>query len=310
MTGQTSEKLAESTSEQVQRPLGSKLGYQAFYVMIRSGGRRAAYALLYFVVAFYILFRPQVRRSCRPYLKRRFVEAGEDGLWWHSYRMVLDFGKVLVDRAVVGMLGPDRLKVALHGREQLLEIRNRRQGMILMMSHVGCWQVAMSALNFLEEPVHMVMHQDDGSLERHYYEYAEQECPYRTIDPRGFLGGTLEMMGVLKQGMILAVMGDRLPPHERNVVTVEFLGDVVALPFSSFQLASATGAPIVVMMTRKSAGDRYEMELIDEIRVPQGLGRKAEAYRPYVQQYADALAGYCRENPYQFYNFFDMWDDN
>jgi predicted LPLAT superfamily acyltransferase len=298
-----------STQQKQPKTLGSPLGYRAFYLLIRSGGRQAAYGLLYFVVAFYILSRPQVRLSCRPYLRHRFPTAGVDANWWHSYRMVLDFGKVLVDRAVVGMLGPDQLNVTLHGREQLLEIRNRRHGMILMMSHVGCWQVAMSALNFLEEPVHMVMHQDDGSLERHYYEYAEQECPYRTIDPRGFLGGTLEMMGVLKQGMILAVMGDRLPPQERNVVTVDFLGDAVALPFSSFQLASATGAPIVVMMTRKSAGDCYEMELIREIRVPQGLGRKADAYRPYVQQYADALAGYCQDNPYQFYNFFDMWNN-
>ncbi|MCD6526353.1 MAG: lysophospholipid acyltransferase family protein [Desulfuromonas sp.] len=297
----------QTTQSAAQKPLGTSFGYQAFYLLIRGGGRRAAYALLYFVVGFYVLCRPQVRESCRPYVQHRFPASGADALWWHSYRMVLAFGKVLVDRAVVGMLGPDRYRVTLEGREQLLQIRNQRQGMILMMSHVGCWQVAMSALNFLEEPVHMLMHHDSDSLERHYYEYAEQECPYRTIDPRGYLGGALEMLGVLKQGQILAVMGDRLPPQERNSVTVDFLGGKVAIPFSPFQLASATGAPVVVMLTRKCSADHYEMVLADVIEVPSGLGRKAESFVPYAQRYADILAGYCRDNPYQFFNFFDMW---
>lgn len=297
----------QTTASSTQKNLGTPLGYQAFYLMIRGGGRRAAYALLYLVVGFYVLFRPQVRQSCRPYIQHRFPEAGADSHWLHSYRMVLAFGKVLVDRAVVGMLGPDQLQVTLKGRERLLEIRNKRQGMIMMMSHVGCWQVAMSALNFLEEPVHMLMYQDSDSLERHYYEYAEEDCPYRTIDPRGYLGGALEMLGVLKQGQILAVMGDRLPPEERNSVTVDFLGGQIAIPFSPFQIASATGAPVVVMLTRKCSGDEYGMVLADVINVPSGLGRKAEAFAPYAQHYADILAGYCQENPYQFFNFFNMW---
>lgn len=301
------------TSNRQQNPspataaLGSALGYRVFYLLIQWGGRRAAYWLLYPVCAFYLLFRAQVRRGCAPYVRRRFAASTSVGGLWHSYRMVLAFAKVLVDRAVVGMLGSQALGVTLHGRQALLDVHNQRRGMILMMSHVGCWQVAMSALDFLQEPVHMSMQHDPGSLERHYYEYNAQPCPYHTIDPRGYLGGALEMLAVLKQGQVLAVMGDRLPEQERNSVEVTFLGQSLHLPFSAFQLASATAAPVLVMFTRKDTADSYALTVADIIHVPAGLGRKAQAFQPYVQRYVRALEKYCDENPYQFFNFFNMW---
>ncbi|MBN2645408.1 MAG: lipid A biosynthesis acyltransferase [Desulfuromonadaceae bacterium] len=292
------------------RSLGPAWGYASFYLFIRCGGRRAAYALLQAVCAFYVLFRSQVRQGCLPYLRQRFPHDVGLVRLLQIYRMVLAFGTVLVDRAIAGLLGPEQLRVSLAGRAQLLALRDQRRGMVLMMSHVGCWQVAMSALDFLEQPVAMLMQPDTRSRERHYHDYRGGERPWHLIDPAGYLGGALEMMAVLKQGGILSVMGDRLPPHERNRVRVTFLGRPVDLPYSAFQLASATGAPVVVMFSRKSSADSYEMALAETIEVPAGLGRRPEAYRPYVQRYADLLATYCHDNPYQFFNFFDLWQSD
>ena len=44
------------------------------------------------------------------------------------------------------------------------------------------------------------------------------------------------------------------------------------------------------------------------IHVPEGIGRDEEAMRPYVRQFAEALEGYVERHPWQFMNFFDMWD--
>ncbi len=289
------------------RSIGSRFQHNIFYFLIRIGGRRAAYMLLYFVVFYYMALRPDQRAKTRPYLDRRFRGRSGWRRFVDSYRMSLELGKVLVDRAVVGILGPESMQVRLHGRDELLALKNEGRGVILVTSHVGCWQVAMSALGYLKTPVHMLMRQEDGNVDRHYYEHAGVECPYRIIDPTGFLGGTLEMMAVLKAGEVLSVMGDRVLGSDKSAVPAVLLGDQARFPFSAYQLASATGAPIVVLFTYKTGPNSYEMKVGRVIRVPDGLGRKEEAYRPYVAQYAQALEEFTGEYPYQFFNFFDLW---
>jgi predicted LPLAT superfamily acyltransferase len=291
-----------------EQKLGNALGYQLFYLFIKVGGRRCAYALLNWVCAFYVLFRPQVRRSCEPYLTHRFGAAVGFTKLWQQYRLILSFGRVMVDRAIVATLGAEQIKVALVGREQLLQVRDQGRGMILLLSHVGCWQLAMSAMGALNEPLYMLMHGHASSFEsKNYQTEVDSSCPYRTIDPQGYLGGSLEMLGVLKSGGILSIMGDRVPRQEKNTAPVSLLGGEVALPISPYHLASATGAPIVVLTSRKTGDSTYEMVVADVIEVPVGLGRKADKFIPYVQRYAAILDNYCQKNPYQFYNFFNMW---
>jgi len=300
-------KQPEQNNRWSSRSIGRNWQHQFFYLVIKIGGRRAAYFVLYFVVGYYVLFSRLARQRASHYLSRRFPGATGGQRLWHSYRMILNFGKVLIDRAVVGILGPKSFKVSLAGREELLKIRDENRGMILMTAHVGCWQVAMSVLEFLERPVHMLMRQEDGDIDRHYFEHAGIEPPYRVIDPTGYLGGTLEMLGVLKQGHVVSVMGDRLLGSDKSSCSVDFLGARATLPFSAFKLASATGAPVIIFFTRKSGPDSYEVEIARIIRVPDHPGREAETFAPYASEFAEALEAFSRNYPYQFYNFHNMW---
>ncbi len=289
------------------RSIGSSWQHQVFYLAIRLGGRRIAYLLLYFVVAYYVLFSRLARGRASHYLRRRFPQAAGVVRLWHCYRLILGLGKVLVDRAVVGILGPDSMAVDLTGREELLQLRDEGKGLIMMTAHVGCWQVAMSSLDFLDRPVHMLMRREDGDIDRHYHEHAGLECPYRVIDPTGYLGGTLEMLGVLKQGEILCVMGDRPMGSERSLVPVDFLGGPISVPFSAYKIAATTGAPIAVFFSWKDGADSYRLKLAKVIRVPELAGRKADIFKPFALEFCTALEEYCEEHPYQFFNFFNMW---
>ncbi len=291
------------------RSIGSRLQHGIFYFLIHIGGRRAAYFLLHFVVWYYVLLRPDQRRKGEPYLRRRFPEATEFQLFRHSYRMILTLGKVLVDRAVVGILGPDQMRVRLHGKEALLGLLAEKRGLILIGAHVGCWQVAMSALGFLKTPVNLLMQREDGDIDRHYFEHAGMKCPYRIIDPRGFLGGSLEMLDVLKRGEVLSVMGDRLLGSDKNALAADFLGAPVAFPFSAYKLASATGAPIAVLFSYKTGPASYELKLFKIIRAPAVAGRGGAKLAPCVAEFAEALGKFTLKHPYQFFNFYDLWQN-
>lgn len=294
-------------SKWTSRSIGRDWQHRFFYLAIKLGGRRLAYLCLYLVVAWYALFSSVAKERARHYLARRFPTAGPWQRLRQRYLLILTFGQVLIDRAMVGILGADRIKVELHGKDKLLNLLAEGKGMILVNAHVGCWQVAMSALGFMETPVNLLMQREEGDIDRHYFEHAGMECPYHIIDPRGFLGGALEMMEVLKRGEVLSVMGDRMLGDDQNGVAVAFLGGRVTMPVSAYRLASATGTPIVALFSFKTGPDSYDLKLYRIIRVPPGAGRDQQAVVPYVQEFAASLEEFSREHPFQFFNFFNMW---
>jgi predicted LPLAT superfamily acyltransferase len=290
------------------RSLGSFWQHQSFYLLIRCGGQQAAYLLLYCVVFYYTLL-PSIRRKCSYYLSRRFPHAGWWQRFWNSYQMNLSLGKVLVDRALVGILGAERIEVKFHGKQELMDLIAEGNGVILVNAHIGCWQVAASVLDFVETPINLLMQREEGDIDRHHFEHSGSECPYRIIDPRGHLGGVLEMLEVLKRGEVLSVMGDRMLGHDKNGVDVNFMGGTVTFPFSAYKLASATGAPIVALLSYKVGRNSYAIKISRTITVPANLGRRKEKFIPYVQEYATILENFCDEHPFQFFNFFDMWQN-
>jgi len=293
--------------EWTSRSLGSRLGHNIFYGLIRFGGRRPAYFVLYLVVFYYMLFRPSIRRRTKYYLHRRFQDRKLLARFWDSYRMSLELGKILIDRATVGIQGSEKMKIKLYGRKKLLELLDRRCGFVLLMSHVGSWQVALSALSFIDVPVNLLLEREQGNIDRHYFEYAGTASPYRIIDPGGYLGGTLEMLDVLKKGEVLCVMGDRVSGSQKSFVKVEFLGEEASFPYSAFKLASAAGVPIVVLFSYKNGSDSYALKISKIIHVPTNLGRSGKVFVPYVSKYIEELESFVQLHPYQFFNFYNMW---
>jgi predicted LPLAT superfamily acyltransferase len=289
------------------RSIGSNWQHHVFYTLIRLGGKQAAYTLLLFVVLYYVLFRPEVRNRSSHYLKRRFPRRNPLFLLWDSYLLILGIGRTLVDRAILGILGPGSLDISLEGRSELAELLAEGRGLILVTAHVGCWQLAMSSLSALDTQVNLLIHRDEGDLDRHFFEHGNDKPPYRIVDPAGYLGGTLEMLQALKKGELLCIMGDRNMGGAGSTVAVDFLGSPVDLPFSPYKLASATGAPIAVIFPYRSGSGGYALHMAKIIRVPENLGRSATAYLPYAREFVAALDKFVTENPYQFFNFYDMW---
>jgi predicted LPLAT superfamily acyltransferase len=290
------------------RSIGSNFGHRFFYLLIRYGGRQTAYFILSFVVLFYVLFRPAIRKKADAYLSRRFKGKHLPGRLADSYRIYLSLGKALIDRAVIGILGEEKISMKFREQEGLFELLREGRGMILMTAHVGCWQTAMSTLRFLNVPVHLLLQREEGDIDLHYFEHAGIPCPYRIIDPRGYMGGILEMMEVLRRGEVLCVMGDRLFGSTKGAVNVDFLRGKAPFPFSVFKIASVTGTPIVVLFSHKSGPAEYTLEIAKVISVPRG--KRDKYFLPYVSEFAQALESYTTAYPYQFFNFYDMWGTN
>ncbi len=273
-----------------------------FFFIIRIFGKGPAYACLTVVVFVYVACYPSVRKSCRPYLTRRFPGSGRLGLLIHSYRLVLTFGRILVDNAAMGILGQDCIRADFSSPEEYRRIKDLDTGCIILMSHVGCWQVAISALSRLNRPVNLLMLARDSRAEA-----LSAGGRLKIIAPDQFLGGTLDMLNVLKNDEILCIMGDRLFGNSAYALDMEFLGGRAQFPFSAYKLAATARRPIVILNTAKTGYKTYELSLPDIINVPPKAGKKAEAFKAFAGRYVDSLARYTEKHPYQFFNFFDLW---
>jgi len=289
--------------------VGSRLQHGFFYLLIRIGGKPLAYVLLAVVVLWYVCY-PSTRRKCSHYLRRRFPHRnGRLQRFLDSYRLVLSLGKLLIDRAALGIVGPATLQVTFPDGPQLLEVLAEEKGLVMVGSHVGCWQTALSAFDHVPAGVNLVIHRAENDIDLHYFEHSGEAPPFRIIDPaKEFLGGVLSMLEVLRRGEILGLMGDRVFGGDQHRLGVEFLGEPAVFPLSPYVLASSAGSPIVVLFSHRTGRNSYTLELAKVIHVPEGIGRDEEAMRPYVRQFAEALEGYVERHPWQFMNFFDMWD--
>lgn len=289
--------------------VGTPWQHRFFYFLIRLGGRHIAYLFLYPVVLYYLLLRPEERRKSRYYLERRFPERQGFKALQDSFHMIMGLSRSLVDRALVGICGPQVLHTEFPEGQRLAELATAEKGLIILTTHVGCWQAAMACLSKLKGPVHMLMQQDEGDIDRHYFEHSGQENPYRIIDPTGFLGGTLEMVTALKRGEIVSIMGDRRQGPEENCLAINFLGAPVNFPAAAWKLAAVSGAPIAVIFPIKTGPDSYLIELAEVINVAREDSRPLKRLSPYLTRYVKALEELCDKEPYQFFNFYDMWEE-
>lgn len=288
------------------RSLGSRLGHRIFYLLIRMGGRTPAYGLLWFVALFYSL-KPSVRQSASHYLTRRFPGCNAWRRWSHCRRLCLSMGWSLVDKAVAGILGPERTHVHFPERQQAIELLASRKGLIMLSAHTSGWQTVLAAMGFENVAVNILMHRDQGDIDLQYFEHRGETPPFGIIEAAGYMGGILEATNRLMDGQAVCLMGDRTLGQDRHTLLVDFLGEPARLPVSACKLASATSAPIAVLLSHRTGRGKYELRLVRVMEVPPGLGRDREALRPFVASFASDLEDFVRDHPYQFFNFFNIW---
>nr|WP_287410788.1 lysophospholipid acyltransferase family protein [Pseudodesulfovibrio sp.] len=288
--------------------VASSFHHQIFYWAIRVGRRPLAYCMLAFVVFWYTLL-PKVRRRSYPYIKRRFPDVGGIRGWLIAYRLNFSFGLNLVDRAAFGIHNDTDFTADEEDKRKIRGLVAEGNGAIMLTAHVGSWQTALAALDFLDQPRSVVLHRAEHDVDHHYFEHREDGCPITIIDPMGPLGGSLEMLDVLRRGEILCLSGDRVLGSEKNTVVSDFLGDPINLPMSVYRLASLTGAPVLVVFSRRVEGKRTHIWVEQVVTVPAGLPQASETYAPFAQKFASALERYVYAHPFQYYNFFNIWDD-
>lgn len=267
-------------------------------------GRRVGRVVLYVIAAYFFLFAPRSRRASLEYLQRAL---GRHPTARDRFRQVMAFATTIHDRVYLLNDRFELFDITVVGEELMRERVRTGRGAFLVGAHVGSFEVTR-AIGRRQPDLRVAMVAYEGNARK-------INAMMAAINPAlaqgtvglGSLDAMLKVRGLLDEGVFVGMLGDRTPGDEATEV-VEFLGAPARFPIGPMRLAALLGRRVILMLGVYRGGNRYRV-VFEEIADFSGVRReeREDAIRAGVARYAARLEGYCREYPYNWFNFFDFW---
>lgn len=284
-------------------------------------GRRASRFVLVPICLWFLLFSPADRAASRRYLRRAL---GRDARLADVWRHFHTFGAVILDRMylLAGQFG--RFDVRVHGEDVVDVLRATGEGGLLLGAHLGSFEI----IRFLgrekcETPVRLVMYKEHARNLNSVLDAVDPACAMPVI-ALGTIDSMLQVQEALSAGEFVGMLADRNIEGE-GTAPCTFFGEPARFPVGPFRLAAMLRRPLVLMVGLYRGGNRYDIhfEMLEDPSTlrpstssgAQGSGQallapgrgREQIVREAMQKYAARLEHYCREAPYNWFNFYDYW---
>lgn len=289
----------------MRRPERSNLAILKLMVWISLHlGRPIGRVVLYGIAAYFLFFSPSARRASRAYLARAL---GRPPRWIDGFRHVLAFASTIHDRIYLLNERFDLYDIEIVGHDLVRTAMAGGRGVLLMGAHLGSFEV-MRALGrqYFEEGVVMLMY-EENARKLNATLAAINPAALQDIIPLGRVDSMLRAREKLAAGHLVGMLADRGLGNDLTR-ELDFLGAPAQFPTGPFRVAAMLQRPVMFMTGLYLGGNRYRIHLeplADFTDLPRGErdAAIAAAQRAYVAR----LEHYCRQAPYNWFNFFDFW---
>ena len=194
------------------------------------------------------------------------------------------------------------------GSEKLAAVIGH-QGGILLMSHLGNWEIAATLLKQLNDDVPLLLYmgvKEKEGIERLQKDELRQSgitiigADQHGSSPFSAVAG----IRFLQAGGLVSMAGDIVWRDDQRKVRVRFLGHDAYLPEAPFIFALVSGAPLLVFFAFRTGRNGYRFTLSDPIVIhPASRRDRSEAIAQAAQQYANMLEQSLRQHPFEWYHF-------
>ena len=213
----------------------------------------------WFIATGYFLFFPLRVKESLKFYRAVFPQKGLAGHLYCVWKQYHNFTDVYVHRFIPWAAGEARF--TREGWEHLEEAVRQKTGAIVVMSHIGNWELAAQRLQAQGLPIMLYL----GAKHKEQVEKIQKEklahAGIRVVatderDKSPF--ALLEGVQFLRDGGIVSMTGDRLW-GEQSFVTVSFLGHEVRLPDTPHLFALLTGAPLMTFFVSERSPSQYHV---------------------------------------------------
>lgn len=264
----------------------------------------------------YFLFFPRrVAVSVRFY-RRLFPGRGRWHSLWCTWRQYHHFVHVFLDRLLLKE-GMD-IETTYEGWEHVTAAAESGRGGIILMSHVGSWEIAAQLLRqYGRNHPRMKLLLYLGAKHREQIERRQKksivQSGIRVVsvpEDGGSPLDILEGLNFIREGGLVSLTGDRLWGREQRAVTVRFAGGEARIPEIPYILALLSGAPLLIFFVYRTGKGQYHLLTKPPLYVT-AISRqeRRKAVETAAQAYADLLAETVRANPYEWYHFEPFFTD-
>lgn len=270
--------------------------------LVRRLGRTFSRALLVPVCLGFMVCRPDARAASAEYLARVL---GRRPRATDVLRHFFTFGTTVLDRVYLLNDEAHRFEITIHGEAVVSAILAQGSGCLLLGAHHGSFEVLrLAARNQPDLRVSLAMFEATGR---------KIGAALNAINPHlapliiglGTPRAMIEIRDCLEQGGFVGMLADRTLPGD-TPTSVPFLGAPAAFPTGPARLAGLLRPPVVLMVGLFRGGNRYEIHF-EELAAPLSGAQEPDEMTRLIARYVARLEHYCREAPYNWFNFFHFW---
>jgi predicted LPLAT superfamily acyltransferase len=259
------------------------------------------------IAAGYFFFAPRrVSVSVRFY-SALFPQRGRTYHLWCTWKQFQNFTSIYLDRYLFQESGD--ISHTNEGWQHIEHAIDRKTGAIILMSHLGNWEMAAHLMKQKRQHMPLVLFM--GLRAKAQIERLQKEDLRRrgiriiAVEKNEETSyELLESLRFLQAGGLVSMTGDHVWNPGQRVVSVSMLGHEVRLPETPYLLAMLSGAPILVFFSKRTGKKRYHLKACEALYIARVSRRqRAEAIRTTAQEYADLLEAHLRANPFEWYHF-------
>ena len=255
----------------------------------------------------YFLLNTRRRSISREFYAVLFPEKSRLYHYFAVWRQFTSFTYLYLDRFIQREVRD--LDYAIQGREHLLAAHDAQKGGILLMSHMGNWEVAAHLLTKMLPNVNLMLYM--GIRDKEEIEKIQKQSICRDgiqivgVDQNG--GSPFDIVeGIrfLQNGGLVSMAGDVVWRNDQRTISGAFLGRRVRIPEAPFVLALVSGAPLIVFFAFRKTDGQYQFSALPPIPVTaQKRQDRPAALRSAAQQYLRYMETALRAYPFQWFHF-------
>lgn len=276
---------------------------QSLIVLVRVVGLRVMYAVMALVIPFYMIFNRKGYTSMKLYFERH---RGDKGLRtvWHIYRNHFVFGQIILDRFAV--YAGKRFSFTEDGQHIFDDLAKQPEGMVLLSSHVGNYEMAGYTLNSDQKGFNALVF--GGETETVMQNRGKLLTPHqiRMIPVSEDLSHIFQLNAALENGEIVSIPADRVFGSAKTI-TCDFMGSKASFPMGSFALAAQKEVPVLAVFVMKEKVYGYKV-IVRRLNVDSEKNIKGRM-NDLAQQFAHTLQEVVEQYPYQWFNYYDFWQE-
>jgi predicted LPLAT superfamily acyltransferase len=228
--------------------------------------------------------------------------------WYHLYcawRQFHSFAATYGDR--IDIESRKGVFISTQGGEGLLEEKKRGTGGIILMSHMGSYEIAARGFQKYGLKLLLIMGEKEARLVARDQRRAMQDrgitIQVATGQGDSLMGG-LEAIKFIREGGFVSLAGDLIWTEQRSLVPVKFFGRDVALSTGPYLLALVSGAPLFILFTFRIKRGRHQVIVLPPRKVrASSRSERDKVLQENAQAYAEALEEMVRRYPFQWYVF-------